>query len=497
MRQLFSGERERHASVQPMNREDDQKPAPRGPGENRGFLAGIEEAIQGISSSALLMLAGTGAFLALLPAWLNYDIISRDGAFQYVPLAQVFLEGRFLEGLMGEVDPFFPLIIAGIAWLTGLELELSGRIASYLAFVLTAVGMYKVGEILFRDRMVSLLAVLFLITNRQLVDRSIDCLKESLLLCCIIWGNYLVLKGISSIDKKKLSLVLGALMFFAGGLFRSTALVFLCAWLIIWVFHEEKGRLARAALFIAPVCGVLAVWAVNPELPVFRKSYQFGYFFVSSHGAGHILRSGASAVTKFFSTGNPLIILLGLTGLYRYRRDYYSGHLVLVLVMFLLVLTFWVFASDRYFLAPIMWIYPLAAFHTLEIIRSGTMLPRSFAVIALLSCMVLWAHLSFTPPDPDKLARRDAGEWILSRVGPGHEILSNRERLAFYAKGTGLPLDAFKKAPSSKVLAIDTGEEDGKMLQESLDSQGILPDKRFGSILIYLPRSGDLDETER
>lgn len=490
MGRWFSDEQERHVPAQPMNREDDRKPASRGPGENQGFLAGIEEAIQGISSSALLMLAGTGAFLALLPAWLNYDIISRDGAFQYVPLAQVFLEGRFLEGLMGEVDPFFPLIIAGIAWLTGLELELSGRIASYLAFVLTAVGMYKVGEILFRDRMVSLLAVLFLITNRQLVDRSIDCLKESLLLCCIIWGNYLVLKGISSIDKKRLFLALGALMFFAGGLFRSTALVFLCAWLIIWVFHEEKGRLARAALFIAPVCGVLAVWAVNPELPVFRKSYQFGYFFVSSHSPGDILQSGANAVAKFFSTGNPLIILLGLAGLYRYRRDYYTGHLALVLGMFLLILTFWIFASDRYFLAPIMWLYPLAAFQALKIIRSGTVLPRWFAVVALLSCVIMWAHISFTPPDPDKLARRDAGEWVLSRLGPGHEILSNRDRLAFYAKGTGLPLGAFNGTPMDKVLAIDTDEEDGKMLQEKLDNQGILPDKRFGSILIYLPRPG-------
>ena len=478
-------------STQPMNSEGDREPAPRGPGENQGFLAGLGGIIETMSSPALFMLVGAGAFLALLPAWLNYDIISRDGAFQYAPLAQMFLEARFHEGLTGEVDPFFPLIIAGIAWLTGFEPELSGRIASYLAYVLTAMGMYKVGELLFRDRKVSLLAVLFLITNRQLVDRSIDCLKESLLLCCIIWGSYLVLKGISSIDKKGWYFALGAPMFLAGGLFRSTALVFPCAWLIIWIFHEEKGRLARTALFLAPVCGVLAIWAVNPDLPVFRKSYQFGYFFVSSHGAGDILRSGANAVAKFFSTGNPLVILLGLTGLYRCRRAYYACHLALVLGMFLLVLTFWIFASDRYFLAPIMWLYPLAAFQALKSVRSSAALPRSFAVIALLSCVVMWAHISFTPPDPDKLARRDAGEWVLSRLGPGREILSNRDRLAFYAKGTGLSLDAFNDSTArGQVLAIDTDEEDGKMFQERLGSQGILPDKRFGTILIYLPRSG-------
>ena len=103
-------------------------------------------------------------------------------------------------------------------------------------------------------------------------------------------------------------------MFFAGGLFRSTALVFLCAWLIIWIFHEDKGRFARAALFLAPVCGAFVVWAVNPEMPVLRKSYQFGYFLcLFSWRRRYLLRSGASAVTKFFPTGNPLIILLGLT----------------------------------------------------------------------------------------------------------------------------------------------------------------------------------------
>ena len=109
----------------------------------------------------------------------------------------------------------------------------------------------------------------------------------------------------------------------------------------------------------------------------------------------------------------------------------------------------------------------------------------------------VWAHLSFTRPIPINSHGETPERWVLSRLGPGHEILTNRDRLAFYAKGTGLPLGAFNGTPMDKVLASDTDEEDGKMLQAKLDNQGILPDKRFGTILIYLPRSGDLDETER
>jgi len=69
-----------HMSTQPMNSEGDREPAPRGPGENQGFLAGLGGIIETMSSPALFMLVGAGAFLALLPAWLNYDFISRDGA---------------------------------------------------------------------------------------------------------------------------------------------------------------------------------------------------------------------------------------------------------------------------------------------------------------------------------------------------------------------------------------------------------------------------------
>jgi hypothetical protein len=56
-------------------------------------------------------------------------------------------------------------------------------------------------------------------------------------------------------------------------------------------------------------------------------------------------------------------------------------------------------------------------------------------VIIIASCPFLWASRAFDPPDLDRLARKEAGQWILTTVGPGKDIISNRERIAFYAQG--------------------------------------------------------------
>lgn len=447
----------------------------------------LNRKMENIPSGKLMLIVGTGAFLALLPAWINYDIISRDGAFQYVPAAKVFLSGNFREGFLRPELPLFPLIIAGITKLTGFSLEFSGRVASYLAFVLAAIGMFKVGEVLFKNRGIALLAVLFLITNREFVDCSVDCLKEALLICCILWGNYLILKGIAAAGEKHTYYILGTITLLAGALFRSTALVFLCAWIIIWVFYKKEERFIRAALFLIPVTLVLVIWVINPDLPIFRKSFQFGYFFISSHSAMDIFKSSVNVIMEFFSRGNAFIILFGLFGLYHYTRDYYYMHVCLVLGMFFLILIMWLFASGRYFLAPISWIYPLAAYAVARTFRLASNPLKAIAFLTVVSAIVLWADVAFTPPDQDKLARKDAGEWILASLGQDQEIISNRDRLVFYAQGSYIPLSDFQETDLfSRVIAIDTMLEDAKLLQEKIRSRGIIPDKQFRSISVYL-----------
>ena len=121
-------------------------------------------------------LVGLCAFLGLIPAWLNYDVISKDGAFQYIPMAKAFLGGSFRDTLLNSPQlPLFPLIMAAVTKATGLDLELSGRAISYFGYVLACMGMYQLSSLLFRNRAVSCLASLFIATNALLMKCSVDC----------------------------------------------------------------------------------------------------------------------------------------------------------------------------------------------------------------------------------------------------------------------------------------------------------------------------------
>lgn len=456
-------------------------------------VSSLNEKIEHIPQTAIFALLGVVAFLALLPAWVHYDVISMDGAFQYVPMARLFLEQKFYDVLVNNPQlPLFPLIIAGVSKFTSLDLEMSGRIVSYMAYIVAALGIFKMTDFLYKNRFIALLAFLFLITNRQLINRSIDCLKESLFLCFIIWGNYLILEGISSATKKRGFYASGILILLAGAMLRSTSLVFVCAWLIVWIFRERKGILSRSSLLLIPVAGVLATWIVYPEFVLFKKSaFHLGYFFDSVNGTGGILTSTLEVLKDFFRTGNHAVILLGFYGLYYHDRDAHFFHVCLVLTMFFLILVSWIYASSRYFLAPIIWLYPMAGYGVVHAFQSGNRAWRVVGVLTVVSCIALWVHISLTPPDPDRMAWREAGEWILVQVGPDREIISNRDRLVFYARGRYSPLSDFReKVPLSRPLAIDSDHEGGRELIVKLRSLGLEPDKQFRLISVYLPRPG-------
>lgn len=139
--------------------------------------------------------------ISLAPSWYQYDIISMDGAFQYIPVAELYLNGAFIEALTQKQLPLFPMLLALFSWITSFDLEMSGRLISVISFCIAAIGLFRVTVFVNSSRISGLIAVLFMITSRVLLYCSVDCLKESLLLCIIIWANYLILIGTSN-EKK-------------------------------------------------------------------------------------------------------------------------------------------------------------------------------------------------------------------------------------------------------------------------------------------------------
>lgn len=442
---------------------------------------------KGQSAVPIALLIILASVLSLVPSWINYDIIANDGAFQYIPVAELFLQGRFKDAFLTPQLPLFPLLIAGVSALSGADPELSGRLIASAAYVIAALGLYRLSMLLFRQPWVALLSVLFMITNIELVDTSVDCLKESLLVALIVWSNVWMLRWVE--DRRPWSLLVGVLLLLLGGLLRSAALFFVGAWLLLWAFRERRGLALRLAILIAPVILVVAVWRIAPDLPIFVRSYNLRLIFKPEHTPLFLLRAVGRVLNELLAVGNPILVLFACWGLYRQRAHLYARYLLGVLALYLLILTMWGFVSGRYLLAPIVCLYPLAAYSVHAAWQSGRNVWKACAVMAVVSCVALWGYQAQIPPDPDKLARKEAGQWILAQIGPGREIMSNRKRLVFYARGVAVPLKNIKASEPLPCIAVDIDTEEGRKFKVRSDKAGLQSDKVFRTIHVYLPKS--------
>jgi hypothetical protein len=403
---------------------------------------------------------------------------------------------------------------------TGFDLELSGKLVSSLSFVLGSFGIYKVTELIFQNRSMALLSVIFFISNRELLDRSVDCLKESMLVCLVVWGNYLILKGIYS-ERRVWYFILGTFVFLAGAMVRGTALIFWGSWLIIWVFHKRERLFLRFMILLIPLSCVLMLGYFMPQLPFFRRSLSVAKLL--SHGKTAwnslmILNASLDFLRQFLARSFYFVALFALLGILFLKRNIVAIHVCIVVFIFFIICIKigWNYTgsdSDRYILTPIIWLMPLAAYAVVTSLSSSTRIWNVLALLAIIAAPLLWADLALTPPDPDRLARKEAGIWLLSQVGPKKDIVSNEIRINFYAQGNILYLLPFssldkmqrviaKKSPEGTMIvlsdvidrnllkmpiAIDINHEDGEPLKDLLDKKGIRPDRVFRSIYVYVP----------
>ena len=467
--------------------------------------------------------------LALAPAWINYDIISNDGASYYLPITELLREGKFLEnihsGLRPLIVPLYEILIAVTATITGLGLETSGRLVSAVCFLLAAVGMYKTADVLFRNRAISFVSVLLLLANRELLECSVDCLKESLLAALVIWGNFFMLKGLP-VQGRARFILLGCAFFLAGGFVRSTSLIFLVAWGLLWVFHRKERLFVRAFVFLLPILLFLALYYLNSryswEMPLFHRSYNVAVLLKDGFSTFGLLENFIETIRQFLAKWYYLIAIFGAIGWCALRRETYARLFLLVFTLFFLVLALTEFFTiDRYTILPVVALYPLAAYALVSSLRSGNRFAKMAAGLTIVFCFFLWGQKAFTPADPHKVARKEAGEWIVSRVGPRKELVTNKTSIGFYARTTPYDIVALtdlesdsqviaKKSKYSyfkrkKVRASDLSDAHGLtmvvaldlddkaretgLIKQKLEAWRLEPDKTIGTIEIYLPGS--------
>jgi len=442
--------------------------------------------IEKIPNGWIIVLIILSGVISLIPSWLQYDIISMDGAFQYAPVANLYLKGAFLEALTQKQLPLFPILLAGFSWISGLDIEMSGRLISVISFILAAIGIYKLTFLITSSKASGLTAVLFMITSRVLLYCSVDCLKESLIVCFIVWANYSILKGLHRENKKYALIAAGLFILGMGALLRSTTNLFIFAWMIVWVFHKKQNVAYRLLAITAPVIVVIAAWLIKPDLPIFVRSYDLNLFFGKNFSIMHFLNGAWSAVDSMFSAGNQGAFALVLAGFFLFKDSrIYRFHTALTLGLFFAVYAVWGFASDRYSLAPVIMTYPLAAAVIMKAVSSGKKAYAALAFAVLAFSPVQWVYNAFDSSDPEKLAQKDAGIWIEQQFGPENDIITNRERLAFYAKGNLILINTADDIKKSGITAVDITRENGPELKSSIENKGGRLIKEFYPVFIY------------
>lgn len=263
-----------------------------------------------------------------------------------------------------------------------------------------------------------------------------------------------------------------------------------------------------------------------PELPLFRRSLSPQNFLLitSYKGVSEAFGAFLGIIIQFIAINQNLMVIFGIAGALILRRGLYAKHIFICLAGFLIIMLFsgWNntgHSSDRYILVMAMWILPASSYEIIRSTKSKSIIIKYIAFLTILTLPLLWATKAFAPPDNDYLARKEAGLWIYSQAGKGADVVTNRERIAYYAQGKiilleNLPItdkydnnevivakmfppynkslhmsDVINNKRLVKILAIDTILDDGKCWKTSLDNLGIKPKKIFRSIYVYLPEN--------
>jgi hypothetical protein len=499
----------------------------------------IEKAIEWFSRLSDLQMSLLVFFMsifALIPAWINYDVIALDGARLYVPIAKSICQRTFssFDGSWFPL-PLYENLICCLSKFSGLNFETSGRLISSVFYVIAAMGLYRLTLVLSGEKIVGLLSIIFFIANRQLLQCSVDVLKESMLVALIIWGNYFIYVALKSSGDKVSYLISGIICFVAGSMLRSTALIFLFTWIIVWIFSRSTYLTIRI-IITTGILLVLGLILYSLDLSYFKGSYsiyQYKAIMVNSYsGIKDVFFAFIEVIRSFLKRSYYLMGLFGILGIYlnwKSEISIYAKHSLIVLILFFIacLLTGWNYSgtgSDRYLLAGIIYIMPIAAVAIKKIIsdqKRGLM--YWLAIFTIITCPFLWGGKAFARPDADKLLTKEVGVWILSQLGPNQDIISNRPRINFYANANIVTIEENKELGSldklviyrrvdwtifelkdivmpkeiKKPIAVDLELEDGILWEKLLSSYGFKPDKRFKSIIVYLPKGQNSYEINR
>jgi hypothetical protein len=461
----------------------------------------------------LIILLAVGLILRLY-AFSQIYMISIDSVTQYIPMAELFSHGEYLQALLQPQLPLYPLLISVLSYITG-DIEVAGQLISIIFSLLAVFPLYLIGKSLFGPRAGFWTAV-FYIFHPLMLQSSVDVLKEGLLIFLLLSSVYCSLKFL---QEGEWQCLIWTVVFAAGGaLVRINTLVVLVvmgAWLGYWIILRGmlKGKkLAYRYLWgFVLILGAMLVFVVAViwgwDFLTTKKGYDLTQDFFNKYFGYQrpgLLRVGLqclSIVGRFLEKAYPLPFLLALFGLgWRVRTKEFSAeekYLALLIGVLIIILLPLLSASGRYFLPAIFLFYLWAGFGFVKLRelldRRFTRYPAVNAIIPIMILLITSVPFALQPQRLDKIGRKEVGLWLEELSLSSPVIMTNIPRVVYYGGGEYVSIPP--KATPEKIVNMGIKQRvDYLVIEEKGNSiaKSLTPFEQTGELrLVYRHPYGD------
>ncbi len=356
----------------------------------------------------------------------------------------------------------------------------AGRFVSVLIGAITALGVYKVTQKLFSNKIAFIAALLYSIIP-MFVFYNRQALLEAGVACIGIWSFHALLNLLRNPTTRN-GIILGVILGL-GFFIKSSSLLFIVSSICIFIFYIiKKRRFELVKSFGISIIAIICVDFLLLIQPLFWQTFSSNsrYSFTPAEFFTFPLSVWLNHFLGFFEIGfvfvTPFIFLAGIIGMFMMRRNKIKDSQIFILY-FIFALTLEIFSAKSQNQRYIVSFFPflvIPASYVLSFIWKGAIWRKSVVIVSFILPLSFSLMLIFNPESyilqMSKVSKYSNMEHIRGQMsGYGikevmHYIkehsIPSQPTLVFFALNAGNPENAVdvyaQKDPQMYTLHIDS-----------------------------------------
>ncbi len=297
-----------------------------------------------------------------------------------------------------------------------------------------------------------------------MLQRSVDVLKEGLLIFLLFSAVFLFYLFLT---RRRISWLVGSTIVTLLAVLTRVVWVMFIPVFIFWILFLKKKpfdvnlyrRLGYIVVILA-LCSTVViplminVKAVTGQWDITKKgvtarSLIESILFDKKVVTGEVERGPLKLIGKIIKVYHPVVFLFLLAGLIARRatpRDFFKEMFLFSFIFgYLIIIGLMMWSTQRYLFFPILLSYVWAGAGAVEIqekvMRRVHLSPQRAALGLFILIFVVFLPVLLKPQRVDKLGRKAIGLWIKDQEIGRPLILTDAQRVAYYAEGDLLTID--------------------------------------------------------